>query len=224
MRRLWIHEIYIYICSDYLIRFPDKKNVLEAIIFLIQLESLNTFKRPFYKYKTFVDGNKIRIPYLSDLIRISPIITFSNDHIYASKSMDKYIRIFKKYKKMSDEEIFKKIEYYIKNRVHSKYIILKKYSNSNLRRIARLKIMDSNCNIIKFLLRKFIGLLAFIYFFGSIFLYIFINNNILESKYIENILPILFVLSIILGFIWWKWTWSWMKPTEYEARNNYIDD
>ena len=121
MRRFWIHEIYIYMCSSYLKDNPNKIDQLMRILFLIQINSLKTKGKPFYRYKTYFDGKKVSIAYLTDLLEISPIIVFSNDHIYGNRKMKSYLKFFKKYIKMSEQDIINKINQYIDNNKAGKY-------------------------------------------------------------------------------------------------------
>lgn len=226
MRRIWMHEIYTYMCSDYIKRNPNKINILEAILFLMQIESFENYKKPFYKYKTYIYDNTIRIPYLSDLLRISPIVPLSNDHIYWSRRIDKYSSLFKKYKKMSEQEIFEKVASYTKCKNNSKYFKIEKYSNINFRRLARLKISDSTVGIIKFLLRKFSGALALVFSFSTIML-LCLENYITRTLMRNDIQTIYFIicgLAIIFDIIWWVWTWHCMKPTKHEIKYGYLSD
>ncbi len=224
MRRFWIHEIYIYMCSSYLKDNPNKIDQLMRILFLIQINSLKTKGKPFYRYKTYFDGKKVSIAYLTDLLEISPIIVFSNDHIYGNRKMKSYLKFFKKYIKMSEQDIINKINQYIDNNKAGKYYKISSYTNHNLRRIARLKINNETKGIVKVILRKFLGFLALSFMMPLIgIVYLFeINFSVgkLSNQDLLQIIIVLSILSFIFGAIWWLWTWRWMQPTEYEISKN----
>lgn len=220
MRRIWMHKIYNYICSYYLIKNPNSIFKLECILFLMQIESIEKYGKLFYKYKTYVYQKQIRIPYLSDLLRVSPIILLSNDHIYGTKKIDKYLKMFKKYSKLSENEIYEKIDSIISKNIYKKYWSCSVYENGNLRRIARLRVNHESRGILKSLLRKIFGFLSFAYLFGLLCCkyYEYIFSEEIKVDF-QDITQMFIILTLIFGIIWWIWTWKWMQPTEYEILN-----
>lgn len=225
MKIIWMNHIYLYICSSY-INKNKRIDVLEAILLLMQIESIKNFGCPFYKYKTYIYDGNIRIPYLSDLLRISPIVTIPyGRHFYGPRRMDKYVNMFKKYRNISEEEVFNRVEASIKELECSNYIVLKEYRNSWMRRRARLTINEGKKGVFPYIMRIIIGMLTFVYLFGFIMLNLAIHFHTEFSAYLNHDINIeilkstnilVFIITVILSIIWLLWTWQWIKPTRYE--------
>lgn len=136
----------------------------------------------FIRIKPIFTKGKIRIPYLSDLLRVSPIKTLIRDRVIFERSIDKYVQIFKKYRNMSDDEIFNRVNFILENNAYSKYYKEEIYSSRYLRMKARLKINVDTCSSIKFIMHLIVTLTTYgsiIAMFSGIYLLMFYQEQML---------------------------------------------
>lgn len=112
MHIFWLRKIYSYMGYSY---FSNKNNdivVFEYLLFLVQFEVLQNKKKSFLKEKIYIDGNKIRIKYISDLIRVRPFV-FVRGLGENLDSLNEYVSIMQKYLAMGEDQIKKEVLYII---------------------------------------------------------------------------------------------------------------
>ncbi|MGX8851077.1 hypothetical protein [Amedibacillus sp. YH-ame10] len=220
---LWIYKVYGFMGRSYF----DKNNsieIFEDLLFLVQYDVLKQGKRSFLRGKIYLYDNKVRIKYLSDLLRVSSF------HFFRPKgaslnSLNSYIEIMKKYMKLSDQEIVDKVMNIIKNeKLDEKYFEFKKYDSKPMRYMARISANGSE-NMYGFIRTYLVSVPTLAMFLALVFVSIYVASVDIEL-FIKNLPIIAFfiVIEFVMIGIWVIWTWKWMKPTKYEIENRYLND
>lgn len=225
IKRYQMEHIYDYICLRFLKKNNNNFQRLEKICFLMQFESLNKLKKPMFMCKIYLEGNNIKIEYLSDIFRVMSPDRFGYHRFGSVKKMDKYIKMIRKYKNLTDEELDKKIYEILNNaELSTHYFIQKKYKNKKMRYYARM-ISRSNTHLGLNVLKTLLGLICFIVLILTPVLYCSLKVLGFEVLPLESLVTInnLIVILPIL-FLWVTWTCLWLQPTKYELFHKEIGE
>lgn len=219
-----MNRIYTYVCYEYFL-FTSNPSIdsLEKILFLIQVDSLEKDDRPFIKSKIYINGMKIRITYISDLLRVSPITEFGYDSLYINPKMDIYLKRMKKYSKLNDVELQNAVNKVLNTkRLDGKYFTHDTYKNNLMRKWARLKLMGKNHRVLEMFRAFFEISICFpLYICTLIFLfsYLISGNGAIKEKLFQ-----LIGYTALFNIPYLIWMWIWMKPTKYEIEKGYEDN
>lgn len=226
-------RLYVKGCMDYIKEKPESaKENLENILFLLQYDSLQDKKnkKPFIPYKIYIDGDVIRIRFISDLFQV--IKTMGNYWIGARGSFPpipwhgptdeyKYMNLLEKYKSLPIEQIKLRVNEIMKSEnLDSKYFIYGKYDDKFMRKIARFLAYGEN-NFYKEKLFWFV-LMIIVVCFGVLLTLPHYEDIIV---YDMNTLYTGFIMGAGIGIvIWFIWIWKIvMTPTQFEMDNDYVN-
>lgn len=194
---------------------------IEFLIFLAQKESLKKFEKPLLNEKIHIYEDKVKIPYISDLLRVGEkqYISYRG---YDITQMRKYLKLLKKYKDYTDQAIEEEVKKNItENILSDKYFVYSDYCNKNYRRYARLIMNQENHACLSFIRKILITIIIailVIILMGIYFIY-FASGQV--NLTIQNLLFIM-LIDFCLITIYVYWTLLWMKPTEFEIKNGYF--
>ena len=234
MNKKYMNKVYYYICYKYLHGKPERKiENLEKILFLMQHQSLRESNKFFLRYKIYIYNDEIRIRYISDLLRVSPIIDFGGDGMAYRKSMKYYQKKLVYFSKLSDDKLDERVKKIIeKGDLEEKYFVFEKYRDNRMRRIARLKMTEQKYHFTGSIeygilagisLRKAISMCLIMTFLIPALLclpLLITSGSILYFKYFM----IFFIIASIFIIIYSMWNYLWMRPTKYEIENGYLEE
>ena len=223
----WVSLLYTYIVADYIKDKPEKaKDTIERILFLMQYDSLlNDKKKTMLPYKIYIYEDKIRVRYISDLLRVTRAMRLSTGAGSSFPSWRgindqyKYLELSKKYKKLAPNQIALRVERIIANEaLNSKYFVFEKYEDKNMRKLARLNVFHLERPILFFfwLILTIYALVPYLTIF-LISIYAIVDNTVVDKVLEARNIPII-VFMIIITIPWLIWTRKLTKPTEYELQ------
>ncbi|MGL6121001.1 MAG: hypothetical protein ACRC0V_10885, partial [Fusobacteriaceae bacterium] len=101
MKMLWMNLVYTYICTTYLeyLKKKEKRSIraIEYILVIMHHESLKKWGKPLLRYPIYIDGEEVRIFYISDLLRVMAPTMLGTDGIHSGREMDRYSKMLNKY-------------------------------------------------------------------------------------------------------------------------------
>ena len=214
---------YAVLCEKLKNKRPLK--IMEYLVFLVQCDSLSKFKSPLIPYPIYIFRGEVKIPYISDLCRVSNIFFISGSGYNEIFNPDKNkIKLFNKYKKFTNEEIetlaLKKIQEIDKN---SKCFYFSEYENKWLRLKARHVSNEMNHIFglyVKRMLATLVVSLSLMYM--CIFLGMVFNLSVIEKLDLSRIFGT-FIIFIVMLLFYFAWTWKWTRPTEIEKNYKAFD-
>lgn len=233
MNRGWMNYVYHMACTEKL-HEDTKENieVLEKVLLLAQYESLLKDGKPFLKYKIHIYEDNIRIKYISDLLRVSPINSFGSYYV-SFYSFVIYKKRVKKYMRLNDNKRDEKVaEITSKLDLDKKYFVFEKYRNKHMRRVARLRMREEGNKLTQkadsgkgrgLNIRQALGLciclpLLFMSILFTIECFVYEETARLTDLTTSLILSSVFLIPYVI------WTLMWMRPTKYEIENEFLED
>ena len=195
----------------------------------MQEESLEQWGKLFIYHKIYIYENSIRIEHLSDLLRVSEVLSerlASNrynlfleiDPMAQMNKMKKYKKMFDKYVKYSDEEINGLVNRSIIDRkLDPLYYTFRGYNRKFIRIRARMTA-NQDGHFIKYFLWLFYGLIN-LAIIVPLIVSLLIPNSITKmsiNQYISYS-----ILALLCFIPWMLWTRKWMRPTPFEIKNGY---
>ncbi len=223
MHILWLRKIYSYMGASYFSNKNNKIEIFEYLLFLVQYEVLQNKNKSFLREKIYIDGNNVRIKYISDLIRVRPFgfVRALGEDI---DSLNEYVIIMKKYMAMGNSQIEKEVIHILsEKKLDERYFVFRKYKSSFMRCNARVFAHDVGYK--SFIRTYILNLLTIAMLFALLYSYLYISSvdkNVLqENIHIFMFFVIAEVILIIISIIW---TYLWSKPTKYEIENGYLEE
>ncbi|MGL5041765.1 MAG: hypothetical protein ACRC6X_01515 [Culicoidibacterales bacterium] len=223
MKMLWMDLVYSHICRKYLeyLKEKEKRSIrsIEYILVIMHHESLKKGGKRLLRYPIYIDGEEVRIFYISDLLRVMPPTMFGPDGIHNGREMDRYSKMLNKYKKMPEEEV-KEQALNIVNMGYlpQKDVVFRKYNNKYMRILARQR-----ANKRKYPYKALLKFLLGLFNYGPTTLLIGLLIQLLVFKDRTNIPDLAYISVVNLIFLppWIIWTVRWSKPTSFERENGY---
>lgn len=193
MRRMWMNVVYTLLTEN--LYKKRSVEIIEYLVFLVQIESLNYYK-PFIPYKIYIFNNQIRIPYLSDLLRINkPIYIMYNG--YNLDKFDRYLKLFNEYNKMTDDEIKQTaIEVINKGELNKKYFIYCEYNSKKYSYLARITY-NRHSNLVL----AFICSLAMVFSLSAIICIIITILNMIGFIHLKELVYNKIYFVMIIGIV-----------------------
>lgn len=208
-------------------KYDNNPEVMEYILFLMQCNALKNGYRPVYKYKTYIYEGKIRIKFMSDLLRVMPLTkVYVEPRAYSVQRKEVKINreLIQEYMKLTKDEIRELVDIVLENGIlDSKYFVFKKYNNKIMRLYARFQVFTSHHRVLSIvyniLVTFFLAMIA-----TSIGVLLLLMD--IGEEYASQI-PI--AIKVLLGFITISgiptiaWTLITTRPTKYEKDNHFND-
>lgn len=192
---------------------------VENILFLLQYDHLNEKKYPLFHVKTHIGKNGIRVEYISDLLRISKrqSVDYKGYGLHLYRSIEK---LYKKYKRISNEDIDKMVHNIISTqKLNKKYFVYNEYNNK-YRKKARLTIRLNEYLFLP-IVRNLLGLMSILSVFIMIasMYFTYVNKIVELSKEKYYFIVEIMLIGLISFIVWMYLTKKWMRPTEYELKH-----
>lgn len=189
---------------------------VEIMLVLIQNHFVNNGHRPIMVYKTYIDEGIIYHKYLSDVIRLRPIVPEHCLYVYQDSE------IVQECKKMTIDELKSALDNAIKNNLlNDDYFVLKKYNGPNFRGYARFTNRFSG---------KYMYITLYFTIIGSLFLMVLlliyafyflgllnVNYEYLMKRQNDGLIVIASSFFINI-FIYKKVIKIFRTPTKYEKK------
>lgn len=216
-----IEMIYNDICIDMIKdSVHSSPEAMEKIVFLLQYTSLKKDNKRLFRYKIYINNNKVRIEYLSDLLRTVPFtkitISYRDIGLWDNKAIRKCQKEVKKYIAMSTQEVDQLVEQILLNEsLPSKYFVYQKYVNKRRRLIAR-HVSRYNDHFFRGWFFMVVSIFAFVALLSILFMVLLLICGV-DKEYL-NMGSSWIILFIPVWLFWAKYR---LKPTNYEIENHY---
>lgn len=210
--------------------YLDKPDEIEKILFLMQYDALRNGRKPVYKYRTYIEDNKIRIKYMSDLLRVMTLTDIAIGRTNVSFADKEYIQENKEhiqeYIGFSNEKLDEVVNWVVKDGVLApKYFTFKKYNNKIMRLFARFQNWFINHHALKGYV--FVALTMFLLAMlvcCAVLISIFMS---LGKEYYDQTMIVIkgLITIVIIAFIpWLALTIKITRPTKYEKEIKIQND